>query len=86
MGTAFAFTSGTRNKAMPKENANEAMVLKEASRDYKTSVGNSNVSDISPLDDSLAMTPWERILANDDMVNFGDSLRAAMEKRNAKPR
>ncbi len=32
------------------------------------------------LDDSLAMTPWERILANDDMVNFGDSLHAAMEE------
>lgn len=38
------------------------------------------------LQDSLAMTPWERILANDDIVNFGDSLRAAMEKRNAKSR
>ena len=35
------------------------------------------------LDDSLAMTPWERILANDDMVNFGDSLRTAMERRDA---
>ena len=31
------------------------------------------------LTDSLAMTPWERILANDDMINFGDSLRDAME-------
>jgi hypothetical protein len=38
------------------------------------------------LMDGLAMTPWERILANDDMVNFGDSLRAAMEKRNAESR
>ena len=38
------------------------------------------------LDESLAMTPWERILANDDMINFGDSLRVAMEKRNAKSR
>ena len=38
------------------------------------------------LDDSLAMTPWERILANDDMVNFGDTLRTAMEKRNAESR
>ena len=43
-------------------------------------------SHFSMLDDSLAMTPWERILANDDIVNFGDSLRAAMEKRNAKSR
>lgn len=38
------------------------------------------------LEDSLAMTPWERILANDDIINFGDSLRAAMEKQNAKSR
>jgi hypothetical protein len=42
--------------------------------------------DSAMLDDSLSMTPWERILANDDMVNFGDSLRLAMEKRNAKSR
>jgi len=41
---------------------------------------------VGSLDDSLAMTPWERILANDDMINFGDSLLAAMEKRNAEPR
>lgn len=42
--------------------------------------------DVFMLEDSLSMTPWERILANDDMVNFGDSLREAMEKRNAKSR
>ena len=48
--------------------------------------GGSGDSDFSMLEDSLAMTPWERILANDDMVNFGDSLRDAMEKRNAKSR
>jgi hypothetical protein len=38
------------------------------------------------LEDSLAMTPWERILANDDMMNFGEMLRAAMERRNAESR
>ena len=43
-------------------------------------------SDFLMLEDSLAMTPWERMLANDDIVNFGDSLRTAMEKRNAKSR
>ncbi|MGP8199442.1 MAG: hypothetical protein ACLQU4_08070 [Limisphaerales bacterium] len=42
--------------------------------------------DFLMLEDSLAMTPWERILANDDIVNFGDTLRAAMEQRNAKSR
>jgi hypothetical protein len=36
------------------------------------------------LEDSLAKTPWERMLANDDAVRFADSLRAAVEKRNAK--
>ena len=46
----------------------------------------SRGKDFSMLEDSLAMTPWERILANDDMVNFGDLLRAAMETRNAKSR
>ncbi len=35
------------------------------------------------LEDSLAMTPWERILANDDTQNFAASLRAAMEMHNA---
>jgi hypothetical protein len=40
--------------------------------------------DLSLLEDSLAKTPWERMLANDDAVRFADSLRAAVEKRNAK--
>ena len=62
---------------------NEEVILKEASPMYQSGPGEV---DFSMLEDSLAMTPWERILANDDIVNFGDSLRAAMEKRNAKPR
>ena len=37
------------------------------------------------LADSLAKTPWERMQANDDALRFADSLRGAMEKRNAKP-
>jgi hypothetical protein len=40
--------------------------------------------DLSLLKDSLAKTPWERMQANDDALRFADSLRAAMEKRNAK--
>ena len=40
--------------------------------------------DFSLLEDSLAKTPWERMLANDDALRFADSLRSAMEKRNAK--
>jgi hypothetical protein len=42
--------------------------------------------DVSLLEDSLAKTPWERMLANDDALRFADSLRAAMQKRNAKPK
>jgi hypothetical protein len=60
---------------------NEEMILKEASPAYLDNPAESN---FSMLKDSLAMTPWERILANDDIVNFGNSLRAAVEKRNAK--
>ena len=41
--------------------------------------------DVWLLEDSLARTPWERMQANDDALRFADSLRAAMEKRNAKP-
>ena len=40
--------------------------------------------DISLLEDSLAMTPLERMQANDDAVNFADSLQAAMRERDAK--
>jgi hypothetical protein len=39
--------------------------------------------DYSLLDESLTQTPWERMQANDDALRFADSLRAAMEKRNA---
>jgi hypothetical protein len=41
--------------------------------------------DVSLLRTSLALTPWERMRANDDALNFAESLRAAMIKRNAKP-
>jgi hypothetical protein len=43
-------------------------------------------TDIALLHDSLALTPWERMKANDDALNFAESLRAAMTGRNAKPR
>ena len=40
--------------------------------------------DLSLLKDSLAKTPWERMQANDDALNFAESLRKAMSERNAK--
>jgi hypothetical protein len=58
--------------------------LKEASPAYIVGVEAEGEIDISMLEDSLAMTPWERMLANDDALNFAESLRTAMEKRNAK--
>lgn len=54
-------------------------VLKEASTPYLSSDGDI---DLSLLEVSLAMTPWERMQANDDALNFGESLRTAMAKRN----
>lgn len=56
------------------------MALREALPTY--SAGGD--IDIELLKDSLAKTPWERMQANDDALNFADTLRAAMEKRNAK--
>jgi hypothetical protein len=62
--------------------ASQPMVMNESGGSLPTHGG----SDYAAVDDGLAMTPWERILANDDMINFGEMLRTAMEKRNAKSR
>lgn len=61
---------------------NEEMVLKEDLSVY--SVKTDGGIDISLLKESLAKTPWQRMQANDDAMNFAESLRTAMEKRNAK--
>ncbi len=42
----------------------------------------SNI-DLSLLEESIRLTPWERMLANDDALNFAESLRRAMERRYA---
>jgi hypothetical protein len=57
-------------------------MLREGAREYRA----ASDAESAMLEDSLAMTPWERILANDDMMNFGEMLRAAMERRNAESR
>jgi len=62
----------------------EDLVLKEASPVYAMKAADNSAH--LQLEDSLALTPWDRMLANDDIVNFGDSLRAAMEKHHAKSR
>lgn len=67
---------------MPETHANDGLILKEAATSHRTAA-NGDI-DLSLLKDSLAKTPWERMLANDDALNFAESLRTAMEKRNAK--
>lgn len=47
-------------------------LLKEAPANHR---GGEPRKSFSMLDDSFTMTPWERILANDGIVNFGDLLR-----------
>ena len=39
--------------------------------------------DLSLIEENLKLTPWERILANDDTVNFAEMLRTAVESRDA---
>ena len=66
---------------MPVEHDNEEMVLKESST---TLVTDAEDFDLSLLKDSLAKTPWERMQANDDALNYAELLRTAMLKRHAK--
>lgn len=42
-----------------------------------------NGIDLSLIQENLKLTPWERILANDDTVNFCDMARAALNRRHA---
>lgn len=67
---------------MPSERDRKEMTLKETPLAQST---DAEDFDLSLLKDSLAKTPWERMQANDDALNFGESLRAAMLKRHAKP-
>ncbi|MDZ4288097.1 MAG: hypothetical protein U0984_09065 [Prosthecobacter sp.] len=39
--------------------------------------------DLSLIRENLKLTPWERILANDDAVNFCDTAREALKRRHA---
>jgi hypothetical protein len=67
---------------MSDQHAKKEMILKEVSPAYRVAADGD--IDLSLLKDSLAKTPWERMQANDDALNFAESLRTAMEKRNAK--
>jgi len=65
---------------MPSEH-DHAMVLRETPLSHG---GGAEDFDLSLLKDSLAKTPWERMQANDDALNFGESLREAMKTLHAK--
>jgi len=67
---------------MANQDNNNAPASPEMTPGHSDSSGDE--IDLSLLEDSLAKTPWERMLANDDALRFADSLRTAMEKRNAK--
>lgn len=67
---------------MPEKCANDALVLNEAAPSYRAAVDGD--VDLVLLKDNLTKSPWERMLANDDALNFAETLRAAMENRNAK--
>ena len=41
--------------------------------------------DLSLIDENLHLTPWERILANNDTINFIDRARAAMKQSHDAP-
>jgi hypothetical protein len=72
---------------MPDRTSNPEGTLKEPPTAYgsvETGTAAGDI-DISLLEESLRLSPWERMLANDDALNFGASLCAAMERRNANP-
>jgi len=70
------------NFKTPVKSSDEQFALKETSPAYCATTDGD--VDLSLLKANLAKTPWERMRANDDALNFAESLRAAMEKRNAK--
>ena len=41
--------------------------------------------DLSLIEENLKLTPWERVLANDDTINFIDMAREALNRRHAAP-
>lgn len=39
--------------------------------------------DLSLIEENLRLTPWERVLANDDTINFVEMARAALNQSHA---
>ena len=67
--------------------SNHEGALKKAATAYGAAEAGAGTGDIdiSLLEENLRISPWDRMLANDDAMNFAESLRAAMERPNAKP-
>jgi hypothetical protein len=68
---------------MPDEFNKNDGTLKEPLASYGPEGRTDGEIDLSLLEESLRLTPWERMLANDDALNFADSLRTAMERHHA---
>lgn len=73
------------NDSMTDQFKNNERVLKEPSPGFSSAGQGAKDEDIdlSLLEESLRLTTWERMLANDDALNFAESLRAAMKRRHA---
>jgi hypothetical protein len=69
---------------MQSQHNDDEVVLKETPTAGRGRPTDSAGFDLTLLEDSLAMTPWERMQANDDALNFAESLAAAMKRRHAK--
>lgn len=70
---------------MPNETFKNTDALMEAAASNNIDKGPQAEIDLSLLEESLRLTPWERMLANDDALNLAESLRTAMKKRHAEP-
>lgn len=51
--------------------------------DLRPTVDPETGIDLSLIQENLKLSPWERILANDDTVNFCDMARDALQQRHA---
>ena len=65
---------------MPNRGNHKENIVKEASSGYGMSAVEPEDFDLSLLKDSLAKTPWERMQANDDALNFGESAQSCRAK------
>jgi hypothetical protein len=51
--------------------------------DLRPTVDPETGIDLSLIDENLKLTPWERLLANNDTINFIEQARAALKNHHA---